>query len=568
MRPLVFAMRDRLRRIELSRFWQLRNAFFSIKHRLGFSTDAAWETFEVPAAYATMLETVDAYAQWRVRNDPRPADIAEARGLSLALAQRPTFEIVVVGEPGAALDRTHASLEAQAYPFWKIASEAAGPGDFLAYVRAGDLLAPDALFHMAAAISRGDDVDVVYSDEDSIDDVGLRRAPNFKAQWSPETLRSRDYLGDLVVYRRSLLDRVGALRPAFGAAARYDLALRATESARTIAHVARVLYHRATPDLASDDAYASLAARALAESLERSAERARIERLGPRSFAVRYALARRPRVSILLPTRDHAEDLERCLDSLFSRTTYDDFELLIIDNGTRDPGALGVLDRRAGDPRVRVLPMDVPFNYSRLNNAAAAIATGEVLVLLNNDTQIVTPDWIEAMLEQALRPAIGAVGANLLYPDGSVQHAGVIVGIGGVAGHSHRAFPAGSAGYFDALRTTSNYSAVTAACLMVRKALYDEVGGLDESLTVAFNDVDFCLRLRVAGYRNVWLPHAVLVHGESLSRGHDIGLAKTHRSLAEQRTMLERWKATIEDDPYYSPHLTRDDESYAIRITT
>jgi GT2 family glycosyltransferase len=435
-------------------------------------------------------------------------------------------------------------------------------------VRAGDLLAPDALFHMAAAISLGDDVDIVYSDEDSIDDAGVRSDPNFKAQWSPETLRSRNYLGDLVVYRRSLVDRVGEWRAAFGSAAGYDLALRASERARTIAHVARVLYHRKIdPALAAEGDYPALAMRALAESVERSAEPARVEPLGPRSFAVRYELAHRPRVSILLPTRDHAEDLERCLASLFSLTTYDDFELIVIDNGTREPAALAVLQQwSTREKRLRVLPMDVPFNYSRLNNVAAATATGEVLLLLNNDTQIVTPDWIEAMLEQALRPAIGAVGANLLYPDGSVQHAGVVVGIGGVAGHSHRAFAPGSAGYFEALRTTTNYSAVTAACLMVRKSLYDEVGGLDESLTVAFNDVDFCLRLRRAGYRNVWLPHVVLVHGESLSRGHDIGLAKTHRSLAEQRTMLERWQATIEDDPYYSPHLTRADESFSIRI--
>ncbi len=565
--PLIFEMRDRLRRVELSRFWQLRNAFFSIKHRLGFSPDAAWEPFEIPPAYATLLETSDPYAQWRVRNDPRPSDLHEARRLSLALARRPTFEIVIEGESASAYERTRASLEAQAYPFWKLASHTSGPGDFIAYLRAGDLLAPDALFHMAVAISLGDDVDVVYSDEDSIDATGERHAPNFKAQWSPETLRSREYLGDLVVYRRSLFDRVGALRPAFGSAARYDLALRATESARTIAHVARVLYHRssATAPAPSDD-YAALATRALAESLDRSGERGRIEALGPRSFAVRYALASRPRVSILLPTRDHPEDLERCLESLFSHTTYDNFELIVIDNGTRDRAALEILERHARDARVRVMPMDVPFNYSRLNNAAAAVATGEVLVLLNNDTQIVTPDWIEAMLEQALRPAIGAVGANLLYPDGSVQHAGVIVGIGGVAGHSHRAFPAGSTGYFDALRTTTNYSAVTAACLMVRKASYDEVGGLDESLTVAFNDVDFCLRLRSAGYRNVWLPHVVLVHGESRSRGHDIGLAKTHRSLAEQRKMQERWQATIACDPYYSPHLTRADESFSIGI--
>ena len=561
-------MRDRLRRIELSRFWQLRNAFFALKHRLGFSADAAWEVFEIPAAYASLLDTVDAYAQWRVRNDPRAADVREARRLSLALAMKPTFEVVIRGEPGSAFDETLASLEAQAYPFWRVSSPGATPGDFITTIAAGDALSPDAFFHVAAQISLGDDVDIVYSDEDSIDETGARSHPNFKPDWSPETLQSRNYIGDLVVYRRALFDRVGGFRQEFGSAADYDLLLRASESARTIAHVSRVLYHRSlTNDLLATTGYGSLATRALAESLERRSENGTVAQLGPRSFAIRFALRERPKVSILLPTRDHAEDLDRCLTSLFSLTTYRDFEIIVIDNGTREPGALEVLERwRECDARIRVLPMDVPFNYSLLNNAAVAASTGDVLVLLNNDTQIVTPDWIEAMLEQAQRPEIGAVGANLLYPDGSVQHAGVIVGIGGVAGHSHRAYPAKSTGYFDALRTTTNYSAVTAACLMVRKSAYEQIGGLDETLTVAFNDVDFCLRLRAAGYRNVWLPHVVLMHGESVSRGHDVGLGKTHRSLIEQRIMRERYKNTIDHDPYYSTHLTRADESYSIKI--
>jgi GT2 family glycosyltransferase len=345
--------------------------------------------------------------------------------------------------------------------------------------------------------------------------------------------------------------------------------LRATEKARSIVHVPRVLLHRDGSHGASDDPdYAAHAGRAIAAALDRRGEAASILASGPGTFVVRYTLrGGAPRVTIVLPTRDHADDLERCLASVFQRTTYANFELLLVDNGTREAAALETIERYArADARLRVLPMDVPFNYSRLNNAAVREATGEVLVLLNNDTEIVTPDWLEALLEQALRPAIGAVGANLLYPDGRVQHGGVVLGIGGVAGHSHRGYPPGDAGYFGALRTITNYSAVTAACLAVRRSVYDAVGGLDETLTVAFNDVDFCLRIRAAGYRNVWLPHVVLRHGESRSRGHDIGLAKTHRSLAESRVMLDRWHATIDDDPYYSPHLTRLDESYGIRV--
>ena len=560
-------MRDRLRRIELSRFWQLRNAFFALKHRLGFSNDTAWEVFELPAAYAALLEERDAYASWRVRQDPRPGDLALMRRSAEAFAAKPTFEIVVSRAEGDAYEATLASVRAQAYPHWALSGTAAA-SDFVTYVDAGDLLAPDALFAFAAEISRADDTDMVYADEDSVDAAGRRCDPQFKAGWSPETLLSRDYIGKAVAYRRTCVERAGGLRPDSGSAARYDLTLRVSECARRIAHVPRVLYHAlASEPAAAGSDYTARAKEAIAQALERRGERGTPVATGRNTFAVRYALRREAKVSILLPTRDHADDLERCLTSLFAKTTYADFEVLLIDNGTTQPEALAAIERfRARDSRLRVLKMDVPFNYSLLNNAAEREAAGEYVVLLNNDTEIATPDWLEAMMEQAQRPEIGAVGAHLVYPDGAVQHGGVILGIGGVAGHSHRGAAPAAAGYFDALRTVTNYSAVTAACLMVRKAVYEEAGGLDETLTVAFNDVDFCLRILRCGYRNVWLPHVVLVHGESLSRGHDVGLAKTRRSLSEQRVMLERWSASIADDPYYNVHLTRLDESFAIRV--
>jgi GT2 family glycosyltransferase len=285
------------------------------------------------------------------------------------------------------------------------------------------------------------------------------------------------------------------------------------------------------------------------------------------TYRVRYQLRERKFVSIVVPTRDHADDLERCLRSIFERSTYVDFEVLIVDNDTKDSRALDVIAAWAArDGRVRVLPMPIPFNYSKLNNAAIESASGDYIVLLNNDTEVLTPDWLEAMMEQAQRPAIGAVGASLIFPDRSVQHGGVILGIGGVAGHSHRYANPDSAGYFGALRAISNYAAVTAACLMVRREAYDRVGGLDETLTVAFNDVDFCLRLHELGLRNVWLPHVVLLHGESKSRGSDLGIAKTRRSIREETVMLERWGDIIARDPYYNVNLTRRSEDFAIRV--
>jgi GT2 family glycosyltransferase len=214
---------------------------------------------------------------------------------------------------------------------------------------------------------------------------------------------------------------------------------------------------------------------------------------------------------------------------------------------------------------LRIVPYDVPFNFPRINNYAVGHTTGAYLLFLNNDTEVVTPDWIEAMVEQAQRPPIGCVGAKLLYPDDTVQHAGVVVGLGGVAGHSHKHYPASAPGYFYTLQTTNNYSAVTAACMMMRRDVFDRAGGFDESLAIAFNDVDLCLRVRGAGYRNVYLPHVVLYHHESKSRGYEDTAEKLARFAEEQKTMLARWRTADACDPYYNPNLTRRTEDYAIR---
>ena len=240
--------------------------------------------------------------------------------------------------------------------------------------------------------------------------------------------------------------------------------------------------------------------------------------------------------------------------------------MLLIDNGSSDRASLETFRRWAQrDARVRVLPYDIPFNFSKINNFGASQATGEYLLLLNNDTEVLSEDWLEAMVEQAQRPSIGAVGALLLYPDRTIQHAGVVIGIGGVAGHSHKHFPQHATGYFQALKAVTNYSAVTGACLMVRRAKFDEVGGLDESLTVAFNDVDFCLKLVAAGYRNVFLPHVKLIHFESKSRGYETTRERIARFEQETETMIERWHTDSVPDPYYSPNLTRKLEDFSFR---
>ncbi len=270
----------------------------------------------------------------------------------------------------------------------------------------------------------------------------------------------------------------------------------------------------------------------------------------------------------MIPTRDHGDDVDRCLTSIFeNESAYKDFEVLLVDNGSRDAASLAVFERwRNTDERVRVTPYDVPFNFSQINNYAVRQSSHPYVLLLNNDTQVLTPDWLVAMVEQMQRPSIGAVGAMLLYPDDTVQHAGVVIGIGGVAGHSHKYVRRDDPGYFSMLQATTNYSAVTGACLGIRRNVYEEVGGLDEELAVAFNDVDFCLRVGAAGYRNIYLPHVRLRHFESKSRGLETTPEKIARFHAECEIMKRRWNVDRFSDPCYSPNLTRDSEDMSIKL--
>jgi GT2 family glycosyltransferase len=604
-------MLERLRGIERSRFWQARNAFFELKYRLGLSRDRAWAPFTLAEPHRTMLAAGDAYAQWTSANAARPADIERLRAASWRFRAHPIISILIpvtAQTQASGLARALASVRDQAYSQWEIVVAAAPPedalvrtatatvfagmrpacivrattttdattaerlaaacgaasGDFVAVLDPGDAFAPDALYELAAVLNDDPALDLAYGDEDVRPAGASSIVPFFKPHASPDTLRSRDVVGRGAIVRLQLVREIGGFRPEFGNAAEYDLMLRATELTQAIAHVERVLYHRdGVP------AIGEAGANAVRESLVRTDEPGTVSHVEAPvpTYRVRYQLRERKFVSIVVPTRDHADDLERCLRSIFERSTYVDFEVLIVDNDTKDSRALDVIAAWAArDGRVRVLPMPIPFNYSKLNNAAIESASGDYIVLLNNDTEVLTPDWLEAMMEQAQRPAIGAVGASLIFPDRSVQHGGVILGIGGVAGHSHRYANPDSAGYFGALRAISNYAAVTAACLMVRREAYDRVGGLDETLTVAFNDVDFCLRLHELGLRNVWLPHVVLLHGESKSRGSDLGIAKTRRSIREETVMLERWGDIIARDPYYNVNLTRRSEDFAIRV--
>jgi GT2 family glycosyltransferase len=612
-------MAERIATMELSRFWKLRNVVFALRKRLGLSPVGAMPPFAIDATDRSIIAAGGPYGQWLQQHGPRAADLARMREIAEILPLRPTISIVMAtSDPApahlrAALD----SVLAQAYPRWELcvaddrsqdpqttamlaAYAAADPrirfvarsasghishatnsalalatGDFVGFLDHDDLLTPDACFEVAVRVNRQPDADMIYSDEDKIDEGGILRDPYFKPDWAPDSFLSRMYTAHFAVYRRTLVNELGGLRAGFEGSQDYDLALRLTERTSRIEHIPRVLYHwrahdGSTAGKAGAKPYAAGAAvRALREALDRRGEPGDVREVpgSPGVYIVRYRIAQKSKVSIILPTRDHGPDLERCLASLFALTSYPDFEVLLVDNGTTEPGSREVLDRWAKrDERVRLLRYDIPFNYAKINNWAAARARGAYLTLLNNDTEICTPDWLEAMLEQAQRPSIGAVGAMLLYDDDTIQHAGVIIGINGVAGHSHKHFPRDAAGYFQMLKAINNYSAVTAACLMVRKEVYDRLGGLEEELAIAFNDVDFCLKAVAAGLRNVWLPHVVLRHAESKSRGHDTTFARRQILYREEGFLKRRWATDARSDPYYSPNLTLRAEDYSIRL--
>ncbi len=424
-----------------------------------------------------------------------------------------------------------------------------------------DRLDPHALFELALALQ--DDADVVYSDEDCIDERGIPGDPWFKPDWSPETLLTRDYAGRICVMRRELLEAAGGVRDVFETAKWYEALLRVTERTERVVHVAQVLCHR----YAGNRARRADLALAVEVALRRRGERAVVQ---PASAGVdvRFAVPGDERVCIIVPTRDRADLLGPCIASIFERTAYRAFEVLVVDNGSREAATLELLARwEAREPeRFRVLRDPAPFNYSRLNNEAVRGASAPFVVLLNNDTEVVTPEWIEAMLGQARRPQTGAVGALLLYPDGTVQHGGVVLGILGLAGHAHRFLPGNTPGYHGALELDTNYLAVTGACLMVERRKYLEVGGLDESLAVSYNDVDFCLKLYRAGYRNVFVPRARLYHYESKSRGGDDTPAKVARAMDEVGAIRKRWPRFAANDPYYNPNLTVDAEDFGLRL--
>jgi len=450
-------------------------------------------------------------------------------------------------------------------------------GDYVALLDHDDLLTPCALWRVVVALQVSPRPVLLYSDEDKINERGERFEPHFKPNFNPDLLLAQNYLSHLGVYETATVKRIGGFRSGFEGSQDHDLALRVALEAAPgrVVHIPHVLYHwraceGSTALAGAHKDYTTRAGiKAIDSFLSVQCPGAGVEPGGlPNTYRVRWPLPDpAPMVSLLIPTRDRVDILKPCVDAILERTRYPNFEVLILDNGTCCEETLAYLARVGeGDRRVRILSWDHPFNYSGINNFGASRARGDILGLINNDIEPIGADWLEEMVRQAVRPEIGCVGAKLYYPNDTIQHAGVVLGIGGVAGHSHKYFSRHSPGYFSRLLLTQNYSAVTGACLLVRKRLFEEVGGLNaRDLPVAFNDVDLCLKIRAAGYRNLWTPYAELYHHESMSRGADDSARKRSRASGEVEYMRRTWGEQLDVDPAYNPNLTLVHEDFSLR---
>ena len=447
-------------------------------------------------------------------------------------------------------------------------------GDWISFLDHDDVLPAHALLYMVKAIAQHPDARLLYSDEDKIGDDGKRYDPYFKCDWNLDLFYSHNLVTHLAFYRRDLMNQVGGLREAYAGAQDYDLVLRVIEhvTPAQIVHVPFILYHwrahagsTATADLTIKP-YAMLAGeRALNDHFKRTQVSARAQFIG-HGYRVRYRVPTpAPKLSIIIPTRNALQLVKVCIESIKTKSSYKNYEILLVDNGSDDPAALAYFAEQAQADNFKVIRDDSPFSYSAINNLAAAQATGEVLCFLNNDIEVIAHDWMEELISQACRPGIGAVGAKLLYPNATIQHAGVIVGIGGWAGHSHKGFFNQSHGYVGRASLASNFSAVTGACMAVQKKHFDRVGGFDSvNLKVACNDVDLCLKFIEIGLRNLYTPHAVLFHHESATRGYEDTPEKKARFKNEVDHMWKRWPTLMANDPAYSPNLTLDHEDFGL----
>ncbi len=452
-------------------------------------------------------------------------------------------------------------------------------GEFVAFLDHDDELREHALYMMVRELQTHRDADLIFSDEDKITPEGVRHDPYFKSDWNPELLLCHNCVCHFTMVRRDLFNRIGGLRSECNGAQDWDLALRVSENTTRdrIRHIPHILYHwrviegSTAKETAAKPYVTAAQMRAVSEHLERKGNRgACVESIPELSMLrVRYAVPQpEPLVSLIVPTHNQQKLLEQCVAGILNGTTYKNIDLIVVDNRSNDPKTLEYLQHLPStDSRVRVIRDEGAFNFSRINNDAVKYARGSILGFVNNDIQVIRPDWLSEMVANLCRKDVAAVGARLLFPNGTVQHAGVITGIGGVAGHQFKTYSVNSLGYFCRAVLPQNLSAVTAACMLVHTELFHKVGGFDaQHLTVAFNDIDLCLKLREAGWLIVYTPYAELLHHESVSRGYEDSPEKKARFKREYKAMQDRWGAKLTSDPFYNPNFTLEGVGYDLGV--
>lgn len=556
------------------------------------------------------------YHQWILRNEPSSEDLVLQRGYGFMLRPKISIIVPVYNTPQKYLSEMIESVVNQTYGNWELcladgmskepyvqeilgryskrddrvkikllqtnkgiagnSNEALSlaTGDFVGLLDHDDILPPFALHEVVKAINDNTGVDFIYSDEDKVSEDGrVRFDPHFKPDWSPDTLRSHNYIAHFTVIRSGLLQKIGWFREGYDGSQDYDLFLRATEKADKILHVPKVLYHwRAFSASAAGDPNAKLyayesAKRALKDHIKRTNIDGTIGNgifLG--SYRILCALKNHPKVSILIPNRDQTEGLSLCIKSIIAKSTYRNFEIIIIENGSREDKTFQMYEEMKKTGTAKIVVWDKAFNYSAVNNYGVKYATGDVLLFLNNDVEVINADWLENLLQHVIRPKVGAVGAKLYYPNNKVQHAGIIIGMGGIAGHPHKYFHRKSQGYMKRLSIVQNVAAVTGACLMIKGEVFLETGGFDEEFPLAYNDVDLCLRIRNQGHLVIFTPYAELYHHESKTRGYEDTPEKKARFEKEIDLFKAKWSGVLEKgDPYYNPNLSLVREDFSIK---
>lgn len=557
------------------------------------------------------------YPLWINENEPGETELQEQRSSGFAYSPLISIAVPVYRTPLPLLEEMINSVVNQTYPNWELciadggsgsdalkkvleeyaskderiklafleknlgialnsnkAIELAG-GDFVALLDHDDTLAPFALYETVGAVNENPEADFIYSDEDKITENGKNRFdPHFKPDFSPDLLRSYNYITHLSVVKRTLLNETGCFREGFEGGQDYDLILRITEKARKIIHIPKILYHwrisrssAAGSNSAKPYAEAS-AKKALTEHLERTGLKGVVEHTNSIGhFRIIHENKGDRLISIIIPNKDNPHLLNQCINSIKSRTSYKNYEVVIVENNSSNPETFNLYDRLSSNKKIKIIEWNKEFNYSAVNNFGAENSDGSTLLFLNNDTEVISGGWLKEMSSYFSRKNVGAVGSKLYFPGNHIQHAGIIIGMTDVAGHPFANFPRESEGYMHKLEVTQNLSAVTGACMMTPKEVFESVGGFDPGYPLAFGDVDYCLNVREKGFLIIFTPHAELYHYETATRGHENTVKKQERYLGEVACFKKRWGKLLENgDPYYNPNLALNREDFSLKL--